>query len=138
MHVGLVVLGHSASTGSRDDVAFPDPDTLGHGGDAEMHEGDGIAVLRQDRHRAAVRGHDADERDDPCRRRDHRGPFRGADVDTAMLAAGVRIVAEQEWLQHGTFGRPCPGASGRRADQQCAQYRERDSEQTHRTLRCLM
>jgi hypothetical protein len=55
----------------------------------------------------------ADERDGAAGRRAHVLAHGGADVDAAMLAAGVRVRAEGEGPEDRPVDRPRPGARGR-------------------------
>jgi hypothetical protein len=65
---------------------------------AEMEERHGVAVHRGDRERPAAMRCRAGERDDPARGRGDGRPGRGADVDAAVLAAGVRVASKLELL----------------------------------------
>jgi hypothetical protein len=79
---------------------------------AKMRQGHGVPVGRLDRHDFAAHRHGADERDGAgCGRKNGlSGP--GADVDSAVLTRGVRIVAEDELLEHLTLDGPGPRSRG--------------------------
>ena len=81
---------------------------------AELQQGDRVAVGCLDRDRTAAVRDRADERDGTRRGRPDRASERGADVDAAVLAAGVDVGAESERAQDLPVGRPRPGRSGRR------------------------
>jgi hypothetical protein len=78
---------------------------------AEMQDGDRVAVLGLDRHGPAADGDGSCEGDDSGCRREHRRPRGRSDVDSAMLAGRVRIVAEQEGPQYRALHRPRPAES---------------------------
>ena len=61
---------------------------------AEVHERDGEAVLRLDRHRPPTRRNGPGEGDRPARGCEHRRSRRRADVDPAVLSCRVRIGSE--------------------------------------------
>ena len=85
-----------------DDLALGDKDR------SEMDECHGVPVARLDRHDLAVGSDGARKRDDPGRGRRDGGLVRGRDIDSAMLAAGVRIVSVHERPQDVTRSRPGP------------------------------
>jgi hypothetical protein len=59
-----------------------------------MQERDRVTVLRLERDRSAAHRDGAGEGDDPGRRGEHRRAGWSADVDAAVLARRIRIVAE--------------------------------------------
>jgi hypothetical protein len=67
-----------------------------HAERAEMNEGHRVAIAGLDRHDLAVRPDRAREGHDACRRCYDARPCRRGDIDTAMLAARVRVVAESK------------------------------------------
>jgi hypothetical protein len=79
----------------------------------EMRQGHGVPVSRLDRHDFAADRHGAGEGDGAGRGRQDGVAGPGADVDSAVLARGVRIVAEDEFLQYRTFDGPGPRSRGR-------------------------
>jgi hypothetical protein len=82
-----------------------------------MHERDRVAVRSLDRNGTTTYRDGSGERDDPGRRREHRCPRRGADVEPAVLAGRVRIAPEQERAQHRPLHGPCPARRGGRHGQ---------------------
>ena len=93
-----------------------------------MEERHGVAVGRQDRDAATVRGHGACERDRAGGRSANRAAGRAGDVDAAMLAGGVRVGAELERAEHLTVRGPRPGFSDAAQrechDERCAEHEE--------------
>jgi hypothetical protein len=79
----------------------------------EMRQGHGVPVGRLDRHDFAAHRHGAGERDGAGNGCKDGVSGRSADVDSAVLARGIRIVAENEFLEHRTFDGPCPRSRGR-------------------------
>jgi hypothetical protein len=63
---------------------------------AELEQRDGVAVRRLERDRLSAARHGPGERDRSRSRGAHVGSELAADVDAAVLATGVRVVAEQE------------------------------------------
>ena len=96
-----------------------------------MNERDGIAIRGLDRDRAARAGDAAREGDRARSRSAHRSACRSADVDTAMLATGVRIVAEHEGSKHRPVCGPGPGERGRNADLERDEDRQQRDEVFH-------
>lgn len=80
---------------------------------AELQQRDGVAVVGGDRDHVATAGHDAGERDASRGRRHDGAAELCADVDAPVLACGVRVGADGEGPQHGSFGRPGPGERAR-------------------------
>jgi hypothetical protein len=117
-----------------DDGAFRDGVAAMNGDGAEVEKRDGVVVGRPDRDRQASAGDRAHERDRAARRSANRGARGAAHVDTAMLAARVRIRTEAEGANHRAVGRPGPRA---RAwdDEQHEEKSERKSP--HRTTTLL-
>jgi hypothetical protein len=60
----------------------------------ELEQRDGVAVRSANRDRTAAVRDRPREADRPARRGSHHGPDRTADVDPAVLAAGVRVAAQ--------------------------------------------
>jgi hypothetical protein len=105
---GVGALADGADDGALgDDAAAQDADR------AELEKRDRIAVRALDRDRAAATRDHADEGHVAPDRRAHRAPHRTADVDAAVLAARIDVVAEDEGPQHLPLDRPCPGWGGR-------------------------
>ena len=80
----------------------------------EMRQSDGVPVGRLDRHDSAACRHGAGERDGAGRGRKDGLAGPSADIDSAVLARGVRVVAEDEFLEYRTFDGPGPRSRGRR------------------------
>jgi hypothetical protein len=98
-----------------DRLALGDGSAAPDGDRAEMDERDRIAVGSQDRHDEAAARNAAGEADRAARRGDHALTERAADVDAAVLPAGVRRGGiEDERAQNGPSGRPRPRVRGRR------------------------
>lgn len=110
--VGLRQFGDSTRPDGSDEGSLGHGVAAPHRDRAEMHERDRVAVRRLDRDRPAAHRHGAREGDDPGRRGEHGCARRSADVDSAVLARRVRIVAEQKRSQHGALHRPRPAQSG--------------------------
>ncbi len=73
-----------------------------------MNEGHRVPVVGLDRDDLSVRADRPGERDDARSRREHDAALLAVDVDAAMLAAGVRVPAEDEWREHVSRSRPRP------------------------------
>ena len=98
----------------------------------ELEQGHGVPVLGRDRDRPSASGHGPGERDRPADRRPDGGADVPADVDAAVLAAGVRVVAEHERPQHGPVDRPRPRGGARYHEERGEGRREQES--AHRSL----
>jgi hypothetical protein len=72
----------------------------GDRGRSELHQRHRVAVGRLDRHAAPHAGERAGEGHRPRRGRADTGSGAAADVDTAVLARGVRVVDERERPQN--------------------------------------
>jgi hypothetical protein len=111
MDVRRSVLGLAGGPWIRNRVAFGDggalPDTKG----PEMGQRRPVAVVRQDRDGEAVRRYRPRERDLARGGSTDRAPVPQPDVDAAMLARRVLVVADRERSQHGPVGGPGPGES---------------------------
>jgi hypothetical protein len=103
---------------------------------ADSDERDGIPVLRADAEGETAAGYRARERHRPADRREHGHARRRADVDAAVLPAGicVRLVVG-EAAQHGTVGRPYPRRRGGDGDEQHEHERGRKQEPTQQESR---
>jgi hypothetical protein len=107
--VRLGPLGLAARADRADDVALGD---LGSDRDpdrAEMDERDRVPVLGTDRQAEPLLWKPAGEGDDSGRCGTDVRTGRGADVDPAVLAAGVRIPIGDERPEHRPVDRPGPG-----------------------------
>jgi hypothetical protein len=113
MDIGNRPLRVARRTDRADLRPFCDRRVALHGKVAEVDEGHGVTVGRLDRDARTVARSGAGERDRSAVRREH--PFAGlaADVDTPMLARGVRISSEAEGAEHGPGHGPRPGGCGR-------------------------
>jgi len=98
--VGHRQLGLAAWADRADRRALRDRGAAPNRHGAEMQDGDRVAVLGLDRDGPAADGDGPCEGDDSGCRREHRCPRGRSDVDSAMLAGRVRIVAEQEGPQY--------------------------------------
>ena len=107
-------LDHAARADGPDQAALRDGHPAAHGDRAEMQERDRVTVIRLERDRSAAHRDGAGEGDDPGRRGEHGRTGWSADVDAAVLARRIRIVAEQEGPQNRSLHRPGPTQSGRR------------------------
>jgi hypothetical protein len=84
---------------------------------AQLEQRDRKAVGGPDRDCAAAARNSTDERDRTGGGCPDGAPELGADIDAAMLAAGVGVIAEDEWAKDLPVGRPRPSKSGRRDDE---------------------
>jgi hypothetical protein len=75
---------------------------------AELEQRDRVALGRPDRHAQAAAREAAGEGDRARGRRANWSAHIGADVDAAVLAAGIWVVAEREASQNRTVDRPGP------------------------------
>jgi hypothetical protein len=130
IHVGHGQLHHAALTDGPDGVALRQARAATHSDRAEMHERDRVTILRLDRDRPAAHRHDPGEGNHAGRRGEHGCSRRGADVDPAVLARRIRVVAEQEGPQHRALHRPGPAQSGRRHDER-SRNRSADEQSEH-------
>ncbi len=99
---------------SPDDGSFGDLVAAHDVGRAQLQQRDRVTVRRLDRDRTPAARNRAGERNGAGSRRAHGGPDLGADVDAAVLATCVRVVAERERAQDRPVTRPRPGLCGRR------------------------
>lgn len=97
IHMRLRELGLTARPNDADDVSFADLLISSDAHCAELQQRDRVAVSRPDGDRAAARRHRAGEGHPSAGRRDYRSAERRPDVDSAMLAPGIRVSAEVEW-----------------------------------------
>jgi hypothetical protein len=111
VHVGLRGLDDAAGPDRPDDRALSDERPAPYSDRPEVDERRGVAERRLDRHGLAARRHRPCERDDSVGRGEHRATARSAEIDTAMLAGGVRVrVVERKRPQDRAVDRPRPGA----------------------------
>jgi hypothetical protein len=96
MDVGLGMLQLPARADGRHGCAFGDSGALLDPKRPEMEERHRVSVERLDRQRPSAPGHRPGERDRTCGRRAHRSAGHCRDVDAAVLATCVGIVAEIE------------------------------------------
>jgi hypothetical protein len=96
VHMGLGKVGLSARSDDANDVSLSDLLIPSHAHCTELKERDRVAVGRPNGDRAAACRHDAGKGDSSAGRRDYRSAERRSDVDSAMLAPGVRIFSEVE------------------------------------------
>jgi hypothetical protein len=96
MDMGLGDFGLVAWPDRADEVAFGDRAALSHAQGPELDEGDRVSVGGPNGDSATARRHEARKGHSSACRRDHGGPEGRADVDSAVLASCVRVVAEVE------------------------------------------
>jgi len=115
-----------------DRVSFGDGRALRRADLAEVRERDRPAVGGLDRQRPPAPGHRAGKRDGAgCGSVDRRAGVAG-DVDTPVLAGGVRVRGvEREGRDDTTVRRPRPGVSDRG---DCERDRESEQESVHGNL----
>jgi hypothetical protein len=111
MDVGHRQLGLAAWADRADRHALRDRGAAPNRYGAEMQDGDRVTVLRLDRDGPAADGDGPCEGDDSGCRREHRRTRGRSNVDSAVLAGRVRIVAEQERSQYRALHRPRPAES---------------------------
>ena len=114
MDVWYVVLDLSGRTDRADDRLLAHGLAAPNARRTEMRQSDGVPVGRLDRHDFAAYRHGAGERDGAGRGRKDGLAGPSADVDSAVLARGVRVVAEDEFLEYRTLDGPGPCSRGRR------------------------
>jgi hypothetical protein len=120
------VFGLARRTGLGDGLAFLHLRPATHEERSEMGERGLVAVGGTDRHGQSVRRHLACERDlSRSRSTDDAGAVEG-DVDTAVLATRVGVVADDEAAKDRPVCRPGPGKSSRGRDEQPAEHGEGD------------
>ena len=112
--VWYVVLDLSGRTDRADDRLLAHGLAAPNARRTEMRQSDGVPVGRLDRHDFAAYRHGAGERDGAGRGRKDGLAGPSADVDSAVLARGVRVVAEDEFLEYRTLDGPGPRSRGRR------------------------
>ena len=108
-----VVLDLSARSDRADSRTLADRLAAPNACRTEMRQGHRVPVGRLDRHDLAADRHCAGVRDGARRRYKNGIPRSSADVDSPVLARGVWIVAEDEFLEYRTFDRPGPRSRGR-------------------------
>jgi hypothetical protein len=108
-----VVLDLSGRTDRADDRPLTHGLAAPNARRAEMRQGHRVPVGRLDRRDFAAHWHGSGERDGAGRRRKDRLSGPSADVDSAVLARGVRIVAEDKFLEYLAFDGPSPRSRGR-------------------------
>jgi hypothetical protein len=101
-------------------------------GGTEALQRDGVTVGGADRDRLPTRRDDAGKADRSGCRRAHRRPGRSADVDAAVLAAGIGIVTKDEGSKHRPVDGPGPGERGLHADLERDEDRKQQGEAFHR------
>ena len=114
------LLGLAGGADRADRLPLGHRSVLGHTDRAQVNERDGVPVVGLDRDAEPVRRHRARERDPAGPWSERRLAGAAADVDPAMLPAGVRVIAEPEGLEHRSGYRPRPrgrrGRDGERAE----------------------
>jgi hypothetical protein len=130
------MLGRAGWPGIRDGLAFLDPIAALHEQWAEMSQRRLVSTRGRDRHRQAVRWNLAGEGHLAGRRSAHDPGVAERDVDSAVLAAGVRVVSQREAAEDLALGRPRPGPRPRREDESPAQHQEEGRKQPRCSLSC--
>jgi hypothetical protein len=129
-----VVLELSGRTDRADDRPLAHGLAAPNARRAEMRQGHRVPVGRVNRRDFAAHWHGSGERDGAGRRREDRLSGPSANVDSAVLARGVRIVAEDEFLEYRAFDGPGPRSRGRHDHEG---RRERDDQgSTHLLSPC--
>ncbi|MDQ3065731.1 MAG: hypothetical protein M3R12_01075 [Actinomycetota bacterium] len=126
---------HVRGRGDRIDALANDADDRSLGDDAAAQDGhrgelkqrDGVSVSGLNRDRAAAAGNKPGERDGAAGGSDDGRAERGAEVDAAVLAAGVGIGREGERSENRSVDRPGPSTRGRSGDER--RQRNRGGEQ---------
>jgi hypothetical protein len=108
MDVWLRSLGLAARADRSHDLPFADRRSNGQGDRSQVDEGDRIPVLGADRQAEPLARKPAGVGDDPRGRSAYLGSRRSADVDAAVLAARIRVVAGDERPEHRPLDRPAP------------------------------
>jgi hypothetical protein len=124
----------AARADGADGLTLADRRAAGDADRPEMDERHRIPVGGSDGDHAPADGHRPGEGDRAGGRRAHSRFRRSADIDAAVLAAGVGIVAEHEWSKHRPIHGPGPGECGRSADLEREEDRKQDDETLHRLL----
>jgi hypothetical protein len=97
-----------------------------------VEERDGIAVGGSDRECLAACGHAPGEGDRAGSGSAYRRSGIRADVDAAVLAAGVRIIPQDEGSKHRPVDGPGPGERGLHADLERDEDRKQRDQAFHR------
>jgi hypothetical protein len=108
-----VVLDLAAWSDRADGHPFDDRLAALNAHRTEMRQRHRVAVGGLDRHGSATHRHGAGKRDRPWRGCKHRRSGWSADVDSPVLAGGIRIVAEDERLKNRSLDGPGPRSRGR-------------------------
>jgi len=124
--VGVRAFRLAARADRADDLALRDRRPHANGNRPQVDERDRVPVLGADRQAAALARHLPRERDHARRGSAHVGTARRADVDAAVLPAGVRVVVSYERPQHRAIHRPAPRGRARR-DGERNKQRDRNS-----------
>ena len=122
MDVGLRALGVSARADRADDLTLAEGRPGSDRNRSQVDERHGVSVLGADRQTAAGMRNLAGEGHDPGHRSAHVGAGLGADVDSAVLSASVRVVAGDEGPEHRPLDGPAPPGRARHEserDEQC-------------------
>jgi len=117
----------SARADARDDGSLLDGIALRDQQLSQLEERDGIAVGGLDRERLAAPWDRPGERHGSRGRRTDVGAELSADVDPAMLVAGIRVGPEHEGPEDRPAGRPRPRVRGRHDQKRGHHSRERYS-----------
>jgi hypothetical protein len=134
MDVRNLVLGRSARSDRPDRRPFANRVTFLDGERAKLNERDRVAVVGLDRDDLSVRAYRPGECDGPGSRCEYGSAAIPADVDSAMLAARVRVAAEDERLEHVARSRPRPAVGGGGQRKHC----KHDCDYCKTAHRCLL
>jgi hypothetical protein len=121
--VGLGAFRLAARSDRADDLALADGRLHSDRDRPQVNQGDRVSVLRADRQAPAFVRHLAGEGDDSRRRSAYVCARRCADVDSAVLPARVRVVADHEGSEHRALDRPAPPGRGRHESERTKQNR---------------
>jgi hypothetical protein len=133
MNVRHVVLGRPGRAGAGDRVTLPDDRAALHEQRPEMGQRDLVPARGEDRDCQPVRRNPTGEGDVPTRRGTDDLGVSESEVDAAMLAAEIGVVADREATQDLSLRGPRPGACARNRDERPDEERQQD-----RASRCRM
>jgi hypothetical protein len=114
--VGDVVLDLAARADRPDRIALADLIAPARRSSAQMRQRDRVAVGGLDREAFPARRDRPREGNRSCGRRENGCSGWSTDVDAPVLAGRIRIVAEDERLEHRPVDRPGPGMCRGRDD----------------------
>ena len=128
MGVRLRSLGLATRADRPYDLSFADSRSDGQANRSQVDEGDRIPVLGADRQAEPLARQPAGVGDDPRGRSAYVGSRRRADVDAAVLAARIRVVAGDERPEHRSLDRPAPCSRTRDVGEADEQHGHQDNQ----------